>query len=283
VRDSWRLSHNPNPKVADAYAGTVERQPNGQLDWTGVIRPLHDRLDWPLRWRKPRRIFVCNEADLFHPDVPEGFIAQVWEVMAWCPQHTFQVLTKRPERMRAILDAFAERNRSAVADGYAEPIPWPLPNVWCGTSAEDQGAWDARIPELLKVPAVVRFVSAEPLLGPIRPAPGELDGWCDHPCRGFFTAEVEDCNCAQFGRRPGTPGPWPRISWLIAGGESGPYHRPMDLDWVRALRDACVEAGTAFLFKQVGGRTPKIGGRLLDGRTWDEYPEGVAWIPGGIG
>jgi protein gp37 len=183
---------------------------------------------------------------LFHARVPGSFVASVFGVMAVTPQHTYQVLTKRPRRMRALLTSDAFRAEvDAAADAAVDagnlhlpnldPMPWPLPNVWVGTSIEnDDYTWRADC--LRQTPAAVRFLSLEPLLGPL-PSLG-LDG----------------------------------IHWVIAGGESGPGCRPLDLAWVRDIRDRCASQDAAFFFKQVGGQTPKAGGRQLDGRTWDEYP-----------
>ena len=185
---------------------------------------LHpERLEIPLTWTRRRRIFVDSMSDLFHPDVPSWFLAKVWRVMARAPQHTFQILTKRPERMRAWVTA---------SDEVTVPT---LPNVWLGTSVEN-ARWRVRVDELRETPAAIRFLSCEPLLGPL----GELD---------------------LLG-----------IDWVIAGGESGPEHRPVKVEWIREIRDQCVDAGVPFLFKQWGGRTSKSGGRELDGRTWDEFP-----------
>lgn len=184
----------------------------------------------PYRWRRPRLVFVNSMSDLFHARVPRQFVADVFGVMADTPRHTYQVLTKRPERALRLADA----------------LPWP-PNVWLGVSAENQRYARQRIPRLLLTPAAVRFVSAEPLLGPIDLAQAV---W---PCKGG-------------------PG---RLDWVIAGGESGPGARPMDPDWARGLREQCQAAGVAFFFKQWGGPTPKAGGRLLDGRTWDDVPDTV--------
>lgn len=178
----------------------------------------------PLRWRKPRTVFVNSMSDLFHARVPREFVARVWDVMSRTPQHTYQVLTKRPERMSRVL--------SGLPDGLWE---LPLANVWLGTSIESD-EYTGRAEHLRATPAAVRFISAEPLLGPL-------------PSLDLIS-----------------------IDWLIAGGESGPGSRPIDPGWVRDLRDRCTAAGTAFFFKQWGGRTPKAGGRQLDGRTWDEYP-----------
>ncbi|WP_330438799.1 phage Gp37/Gp68 family protein [Micromonospora sp. NBC_00821] len=191
----------------------------------------------PLHWRAGRRVFVNSMSDLFHAKVPREFA-----VMAATPQHTYQVLTKRPERMPRILNDLSWRSSVYLHEstlnlrGPARDIPtWPLPNVWLGTSIESDehvGRADA----LRATPAAVRFISAEPLLGPLPSL--DLTG----------------------------------IDWLIAGGESGPNARPMHPAWVRDLRDRCQAAGTAFFYKQWGGRTPKANGRELDGRTWDEYP-----------
>lgn len=233
-----------------------------------VLRP--DRLDQPLRWRKPRRIFVNSMSDLFHEQVPYDFLDRVFAIMAAAPQHSFQVLTKRPDRMASYTSFARGRIETATAaihlrgmtPGYTRPVwpSWPLPNVWLGTSVENQRWADERIPHLLATPAAVRFLSMEPLLGPIDlvdPVGRWLmrrDSGIDAPSRvTHFTGE------------------WP-LDWVIVGGESGPGHRPMRGEWVRDIRDRCVAADIPFFFKQWGGRTPKANGRMLDGRTWDEYP-----------
>jgi protein gp37 len=171
----------------------------------------------PRRWSGERTVFVDSMSDLFHDDVPLGFIRDVFDVMVDTPQHRYQVLTKRSKRLAQL----------------APQLPWP-PNVWMGVSVETQ-RYAFRLDHLRAVPAAVRFVSAEPLLGLL-----ELD--------------LEG------------------IDWLIAGGESGPRARAVQANWVRALRDSSLDAGVRFFFKQWGGRTPKAGGRELDGRTWDEMP-----------
>ncbi len=177
-----------------------------------------EELDTPTRWRRPRRIFVNSMSDLFHPKVPAGFVAQVFEVMAETPQHIYQVLTKRPKRARQLLRGWT-----------------PSPNVWLGVSVEDDSQVDRAV-VLREVPLAVRFLSCEPLLGPLPSL--DLTG----------------------------------IDWVIVGGESGPSFRPMQPDWAIDLRDRCLGADIPFFFKQWGGRTPKAGGRLLDDRTWDEFP-----------
>jgi protein gp37 len=172
----------------------------------------------PYSWRQPRLVFVNSMSDLFHARVPLAFVRDVFAVMADTPQHTYQVLTKRAARLRKIADR----------------LDWP-DNVWMGVSVEDQDSFD-RIDDLRQVPAAVRFLSCEPLLGPLDGI--DLTG----------------------------------IDWVIAGGESGPAHRLLDPAWVADLRDTCQAAGVPFFFKQWGGRTPKAGGRLLDGLLWDEMP-----------
>jgi protein gp37 len=177
------------------------------------------RLDLPLQWRQPRRIFVNSMSDLFHETIPDENIRRVFAVMEAADWHVFQVLTKRPRRMAAL----------------APSLPWPK-HIWAGTSVElDRYAWRSNY-YLRRVPSAVRFVSAEPLLGPLP----SLD--------------------------------LRQLTWVIAGGESGPGHRPCDPIWIRDLRDRCQTAGIAFFLKQWGGRSPKAGGRSLDGRTWDVYP-----------
>ena len=240
--------------LVNRFAGTSPAFPT-TFD---IVNLRSDRfLTQPLRWRKPRRIFVNSLSDLFHKDVPDDFIARVFAVMAACPEHTFQLLTKRHGRMRSLLSS--EEFPPAVLAHWVgggwtplDPNWWPLPNLWLGVSAEDQDAADLRIPALLDTPAAVRWVSAEPLLGPI-------DLGFTEPCDHVRYSHL-DIGC------------WRAIDWIVAGGESGAQARPMGPDWARSLRDQCVTAGIPFLFKQWGGRTPKVNGRTLDGRTWDEYP-----------
>jgi protein gp37 len=207
----------------------------------------------PLGWRKPRKVFVDSMADVLHARVPTDFVAQVWAVMALTPQHIYQMLTKRPERYAKVLDGPCGCGgghrpgihfRSLVQDHARRLRPgcevdlishWPLENAWLGTSIENDD-YVGRADALRAAPAAIRFLSLEPLLGPLPSL--DLAG----------------------------------IDWVVVGGESGPGHRPLDLDWVRDLRDRCVELRIPLFFKQVGGRTPKAGGRLLDGRTWDQFP-----------
>jgi protein gp37 len=299
IRTAWRLMHNPNQKVAAAYAGLVEQRPDGSLNWTGKINLIPDRLVQPIEWTKPRRIFVNSQSDLFHPDVPDSFIDQVFAVMAACPQHTFQVLTKRADRM-AEYTAGAEGRiirageALAVEHGWCHARQgenWPLPNVWLGTSVENQKAADNRVYHLLRAVAAVRFLSCEPLLGAVDLRHVQYDRLIE------FDSLTGDHGVA----RPLAGRSDARLHWIIAGGESGPGARPMHPDWARGLRDQCAAAGVAFHFKQWGeyGPTqaldhyaekhpqlyhrwpdnlvsPRVGkrsaGRLLDDRTHDEFP-----------
>lgn len=237
------------------YEGLAERTPKGPR-WTGEVRLIEDHLDDPLHWRKPRRVFVNSMSDLFHPALWLQVIARIFAVMAAAPQHTFQVLTKRPERMAQLLN---DSGFLSAVEEFAVIRLWPLPNVWLGTSVENQEAAGERIPHLLRTPAAVRFLSCEPLLGPID-LEGRLD--TDHECPEGGPV------CGQcFAGAPAA-----RIHWVIVGGESGPNHRPFDPAWARSLRDQCREAGVAFFFKQVGGLRPTSGGDLLDGERIQEYP-----------
>jgi protein gp37 len=294
--------------------------------WTGEVRLNATALDKPLRWRKPSRIFVNSTSDLFHEAVPDEWIDEVFAVMALCPQHTFQVLTKRPARMRKYLNqpgrvgdvldaclAYANgpgaTNPRLVEDGIALLT---LPNVWLGTSISDQASADLRIPVLLDCPAAVRFLSVEPMLGPVA-----LDAVCTDDMGIYALTGTRSDGSGPSGFSQGT-----RIDWVICGGESGPGARPMHPDWARSLRDQCAIAEVPFFFKQWGewaplettsdraglitGKTPRaqwhdacglikdtadaedgltffsegqvfrIGksraGRLLDGQTWDQMP-----------
>lgn len=204
-RMSKRLRAMGKPQYANGFKLTLHQ----------TVVPL------PLQWKKPRVIFVNSMSDLFHPDVPVDFIQEVFSVMNACPHHTFQVLTKRPERLLEL----------------ASEVDWSE-NIWMGTSVEDDRVRH-RIALLAKVPAFIRFLSVEPLIGRIPRI----------PLRG--------------------------IDWVIAGGESGPRSRSMEVDWVREIRDRCVEMDVPFFFKQWGGVNKKRTGRILDGRTWDEMPLGV--------
>lgn len=202
-RMAKRLKAMRQPRYKDGFRVTLQ----------------HDIVDLPLRWKKPRLVFVNSMSDLFHESVPDEFIEACFETMNQAEQHTFQILTKRIER----------------ASSLAARLTW-TPNIWMGTSVENAG-YQHRADALALIPALTRFLSVEPLLGPINRLP--LDG----------------------------------IDWVIVGGESGPGARPMEVDWVRSIRDRCRDCGTPFFFKQWGGTQKKAAGRTLDGRTWDEMPK----------
>lgn len=300
---------------AERWRGTPGHAYANGFDLT--LRP--NRLDQPLRWTRPRRVFVNSMSDLFHKDIPDEYIGKVFAVMAATPRHTYQLLTKRHGRMRALLNNADWRSYvfqyESVLDlsGRPRPLPvWPLPNVWLGVSVEDQQRADLRIPALFETPAAVRWLSMEPLLGPV-----DLTGinWR----RGSIT------HLDVLNGRYGVPELWQqktdkRIDWVVVGGESGPGARPMHPYWARSVRDQCVAAGVPFFFKQHGEWGPlldvfdyvtnddrvqvvdtagrlrgrpwpgwkvqdgtrdaevlrrygkKTAGRELDGRTWDEYP-----------
>lgn len=235
-----------------------------------------DALGLPLKWRQPKRIFVNSMSDLFHERVTDEFIAAVFAVMALAPQHTFQVLTKRHARMRSLLntDTFrqavlveAHRAKWGTAADLAR-WEWPLRNLWLGVSAEDQKWANIRIPALLDTPAAVRWISAEPLLGPI-----DLSPWLYGKA---WASTARDSG--GYGGSTITFDPSP-LNWVVVGGESGQGARPMDPAWARSLRNQCAVAGVPFLFKQFGAHDvngKRVGkgraGRELDGRTHDEYP-----------
>lgn len=277
-----RLAANP---ATPHYAGTVMPSKAGPV-FTGVVNLAGDAvLMKPLRWKKPRMIFVNSTSDLFHENVPDAWIDRIFAVMALAPQHTFQVLTKRAARMREYMtdSRAARRVYSIVCDmvleGQAEGVliapgidpsfaphgrrifldQWPLPNVWLGVSAEDQTRADERIPHLLATPAAVLFVSAEPLLGPI-------------DFNRFSPPIGSDLDLAlRLSEKYGAP---PRdrhlggINWVIVGGETGSTDRPTHPAWVRSIRDQCATAKVPFFFKQWGVWFP-------------EDQSGYVWLPSG--
>lgn len=349
---SARLTYRLEMMGQAKYEGLTVLNPAGDRHFNGVVRCHHDQLEIPLKWKKPRKIFVNSMSDTFHRDVPFDFIDSMFAIMALCPQHTFQVLTKRPDRMAEYFNApiplstradmvagmaptridgklFAwgetrpDRHKADVYDRRPW-MGWPLKNVWLGTSVENQEAADERIPHLLRCPAVVRFLSVEPLLGSI--SFPEVCRKMDGPC--WCGSHISTVDFEPLAHRE-----WP-IHWSICGGESGPGARPMHPDWARSIRDQCVSAGVPFHFKQFGEYGPgsfdgvgdpvfrqfadkqqwvnkastwvnggtcidaagtvlknggdfdkatypvtivhrlgkKKAGRILDGRTWDEFP-----------
>jgi protein gp37 len=224
VRGCDKVSPGCKHCYAEVFAERWRGVPGHPFEQGFDLRLVPEALSKPLGWRAPRRIFVNSMSDLFHEDIPDDYIGKVFDVMASCPQHQFQLLTKRAARMF-----------EWVNDNFHPH----LPNVWVGVSVENQKYADERIPYLMGTPAAVRFLSIEPLLGPV------LLGEAWDPAR---------------------------INWVIVGGESGAGAREMKAEWVRSLRDECVAAGVAFFFKQWGGVRKKIAGRTLDGRTWDAFP-----------
>lgn len=213
-----RLRNHPS------RAGLTDESKAGPV-WNGKVRLNEDWLTQPLKWRRPRTIFVCAHGDLFHENVPDEWIDRVFRVINMTPRHTYQILTKRARRMRQYMSD-QERVVQVAFEGRAE---WPPRNAWLGVSAEDQKRADERVPELLATPAAVRFVSAEPLLGPI-----DFNEIIPNPIAWNFKHGFDGLN------------------WIIVGGESGPGSRPMHPDWVRSIRDQCASAGVAFFFKQWG-------------------------------
>ncbi|WP_213287537.1 DUF5131 family protein [Bradyrhizobium sp. sGM-13] len=245
--------------------------------WNGKVRFNEEWLMQPLGWRKPRMIFVCAHGDLFHEDVPDEWIDKVFAVMALTPQHTYQVLTKRAKRMREYMTTRwaghhgcrrAEMHASLLAREMSRDkhfwAEWPLPNVWAGVSTERQQEANERIPDLLRTPAAVRFISAEPLLGPIdlEDIVTKGDGYEDHRSALECDVAVEDDE--EFGGAT--------VSWVIVGGESGDGARPMHPDWVRSLRDQCDRAGVPFFFKQWGAWIPFYD-RDRDDPDWRNVPQ----------
>jgi len=311
-----------SPGCAHCYAKRLAKRLAGRCGYPESPNEfdvtLHlDKLNEPLRWKKPRQVFVCSMSDLFHEDVPDGFIAAVFEIMRKATRHTFQVLTKRPERMKDFVDGYIYRRRVWRVGGRLSA------NVWLGVTAENQEQADRRIPILLQIPATVRFVSVEPMLEEISLLKFPLG---EH---GFFNISSptgwEFCKCGQWGgskgiylnRCPycGSMDKWKTIErgidWVICGGESGKQARPMHPEWVRSVRDQCVDAEVPFFFKQWGEWFPrsqwegnpdlvlpddrdvergphtfifddgevmhyvgkKKAGRLLDSQEWNEFPE----------
>ncbi|MBM4202420.1 MAG: phage Gp37/Gp68 family protein [Gammaproteobacteria bacterium] len=218
VTGCTKLSQGCKHCYAERMAKRLKAMGNPRYPDGFEVRLHEDLIDAPRRWKKPARIFVNSMSDLFHEAVPEAFIQRIFETLTACPRHTFQILTKRSERLERL----------------GHRLPWP-PNVWMGVSVENIEVVH-RIDDLRAVPAAVRFLSCEPLIGPL-----------------------PDLDLAG-------------IHWLIVGGESGPGARPMLPEWVRDLREQCHGAGTAFFFKQWGGVRKDLTGRLLDGRTHDALP-----------
>lgn len=285
-RLSARMATNP---IMDRYMGVASFE-NKKPRWTGALEFHPKAMDLPLRWPDPRKVFTGSMSDLFHENVKEEWLVKILAVMAIAGQrgarsHTFQLLTKRPERMRSLIgqEWFARRVREAALEATtwlplnkrgvrigvkaecekiasSEHWQWPLSNVWLGISAENQERLDERVPSLLLTPAVVHFVSYEPALGPVKlsrlhqrcPTHDFAGGFCCSPCPDLHS-----------------------IDWLIAGGESGPCHRSAELEWFEAAHNQCLEYGVPFFMKQDSGPKPGKQGRISD-RLWTvkEFPIG---------
>jgi len=307
IQTAWIRMHNP--KMAERYEGVVEKTPGGALNWTGRVNVVKEALEKPLHKKKPAMYFVNSMSDLFHESVPFEVIDQIFAVMGRCQHHTFQVLTKRPGRMleyyqsypyQRILNAAYQLklpewlSLGAGIDNPTSCNKWGWKHVWLGVSVENQQTANERIPYLLQAPAAVRFLSCEPLLGPVDLS---FNIQFEHPDNEGFGIEAIN-----------------GIDWVIVGGESGNGARPMHPDWARSIRDQCQKTNTAIFFKQFGNWAPidkphdktvitplakneqwlnlaggqgfhgesvyrmrNIGktkaGRLLDGREWNEFPE----------
>lgn len=293
-----------SPGCDHCYAENIARRFAGSKAFpNGFAVTSHpERLLDPLKWRKPTRVFVNSMSDMFHAGIPDELIAKMFAVMAATPQHTYQILSKRHGRMRSLLnsgsfadlvwrsakDQFTPDDLGAQVSGdlidhflsmraIGSPMR-PLSNVHLGASCENQRWADIRIPALLETPAAVRFLSCEPLLGPIDLWGPLVDGhhrprltyWLDG--RPHWGPDQRD----ERGRVFREPAVGPRIDWVICGAESGAGARPMDLDWVRTLRDQCVASGVAFFFKQNAVRGKKVPTPELDGRVWTQMPQAVS-------
>ncbi len=272
------------------YEGLIAK--TGQ--WNGNIKVIDDLLSQPVRWKKPRRIFVNSMSDLFHENLTDEQIDKVFGVMWACwmmgIEHKFQILTKRAKRMHEYMsqDRRYEWAKAAMPAGLRDKItlyPNPHPNIWLGVSVEDQKTADERIPFLLGTPAAVRWISAEPLLEKI-----DLTKVSYEQSPGYFG------DALQWYHRPHSERntKWNGLDWAVVGGESGKNARAMHPEWVRNLRDQCVDANVPFFFKQWGEHAPnwfnddngnkiegsewidrmgkKIAGRTLDGQEWNQYP-----------
>ncbi len=255
-----------------------QRDGDPKTSGPGFGLTLHvDKLEEPLRWRKPRMVFVNSMSDLFHEEIPDEFIIKAFRVMAITPRHVFQVLTKRPERMAELMPLVW----ATLAATAPESVEFPRANIWLGVTIENR-QFVHRADLLRETPAAVRFISAEPLLGPLVPDADHMVD-CEHLTYPLYEAPVHAWR------------PWSDerdhraldltgIDWLITGGESGPQHRRFDPGWALDLQHICEQDAwelngrdghTAFFHKQNGGRTPKAGGRELDGRTWSEWPDAL--------
>lgn len=233
------------------YNGLVKIS-NGHPQWTGEIVQVLDKLRIPYKWRRPRMVFVNSMSDCFHENVEDWFLDNMFAVMALCPQHIFQILTKRPDRMREYINT--TKTRLSITARTGKIPPWPLPNVWLGVSVENQKYADERIPILAQTAAQVRFLSCEPLLEKI-----DITRWIDRDkirlAGGSWTSEL--------------------IDWVICGGESGPEARPFSLIWADSLRAQCVDHRVPFFMKQVGSNAIMCPTKDRKGGDMSEWPESL--------
>ena len=260
---AMRVAHRLAGMGQERYKGLTVRRSSG-VEWNGKVRTVPEALEIPLRWKRPRRIFVNSMGDLFHPSVPEEFIARIFTVMALAKHHTFQILTKHPDlmlqwmkdhtsisgKMIGYIEQVNGKNKELIS---VEGIPLPLPNVWLGVSVEDQKSADERIPILLQVPAAVRWLSMEPLLGPVDLTPIAPPAY--QLLSKYYEGNTFDPSGSQKPLERMT-GYFPKINWIVVGGESGSKARPMHPDWVRSLRDQCTAVSVPFFFKQWGEWKP---------------------------
>lgn len=261
VKMAYRHSFNPKPGIASKYKGTAKKTKDGVV-WTGKLNFRPEVMRQVLNRKTPTKYFVGSMTDLFHDAVPDELLDRLFTIMARASHHTFQILTKRPERMRKYLEG-CERGAADIGGEF----PWS--NVWFGVTAENQAMANKRIPILLATPAAVRFVSIEPMLGPVDlrniavgcPAEGDILN---------AIAGIEVLGDAAFSV--------PRLDWVICGGETGNQARPMFSPWVRRLRAQCTTAGVPFFFKKWGGYKGRgdwliPAGHEVDGQVWEQFPE----------
>lgn len=247
---------------AATFAGFAEMTLKGPR-WTGRVELIEDKLDEPLRWKKPRRVFVNSMSDLFHESLPDDAIDRVFAVMAQVPKHDFLVLTKRAERMRGYIGTTDNREHAVAAviremtgGNHSGLVDWPLPNVWLGVSVEDQPTADERIQPLLETPAAKRFVSYEPAIEPVNFHKYVWKHHDDPPVRLPDGTE----RAIAWAEKGG-------IDQIIVGGESGPGARPFDIAWARSTIKQCREAGVACFVKQLGARPFAVDGSV-DAKNW---------------
>lgn len=270
IKEAHRLAGNPNPKISSVYQGLTERR-GDRTEWTGLVKFIPERLEVPLKTRKPTMWFVNSMSDLFHESVTDEQIARIWDVMAATPQHVYQVLTKRPQRMLEWVKRCSHHPQQwSITHNGNQPMPygdgiivgdaekWPLPNVWLGVTVENQKAADERIPLLLQTPAAVRFLSCEPLLEEV-----DLQLWARQTLKGL---QLE--GLPQQGEivEPG-------IDWVIVGGESGSKARECHTHWIQSLVRQCNDAHIPCFVKQMGSNC----------LTSQEHSQGIAWPPPGKG